>query len=347
MTILKSICIPALLIVGLSSSAWGASKERVEAVIQGVNYVGVSVSDLERSVNIYDSSAQLQLISSGVIENSTALNELAGRTVRANTVLARSSNTQLRFMQFHDSSSQAKSASPIPVQGPGIAHVCFQVAKTTNTYQRFLEAGATSIGDSEMVQLNAANPVDYAYIHDTDKLILEIEHIDFDKVSAPRKNDYRIRHVSLATPNMQRMVDFYSVLMEEPQPRRVGIGGTLQGENFDRVSGYAGTKLEMAWFQVRNLELELIQYHSHPSPLPTEPRPVDALGFNMVVFDVLSLEAARNKLLAAGGTIVSESQKLDDAEILFGRDPDGNLLGFQVLNPSSLLSAKNFADDGV
>ena len=55
----------------------------------------------------------------------------------------------------------------------------------------------------------------------------------------------------------------------------------------------------------------------------------------------------KEKLLAAGGSIEVESQKMDDAEILFGRDPDGNLLGFQALDKESPYSAKQFADNGI
>lgn len=66
----------------------------------------------------------------------------------------------------------------------------------------------------------------------------------------------------------------------------------------------------------------------------------------MIVFDVTYLTAAKEKLIAAGGTIESATHLLDGGEIFFGRDPDHNLLGFQRLNESSLYSAKNFKDDG-
>jgi hypothetical protein len=94
------------------------------------------------------------------------------------------------------------------------------------------------------------------------------------------------------------------------------------------------------------MELEIAQYVSHPTDTPKTPRPIDALGYNMIVFDVTDLTTAKEKLIAAGGTIETEALPLDGGEIFFGRGPDNNLLGFQQLTKSSLYSAKNFKDDG-
>lgn len=339
----------AVLMVNACGEASSPSGERTETVIQGVNYVGVSVSDIERSTDFYSGAADLQLVQENAVNNSAALDAIAGRDgVSADTRLLKSVNAQLRFMQFENLSANAQSASQIEVHGPGIAHICYQVAKKTKTYERFLEAGATPIGDRELVQLNPRNPVEYAYARDADGIIFEVEHVDLEKLDldTPRTNSYRIRHVSLATPDIDRIVKFYSVLLEDPAPRRVGRLGGFSGENIDKVSGLPGSKLKMAWFPVRNLELEIIQYVSHPTKTLSEPRPVDALGYNMIVFDVTGLDAAREKLVAAGGTVVGVPELMDGGEIMFGRDPDGNLLGFQVVAPDAAVSSRNFKDDG-
>ena len=121
----------------------------------------------------------------------------------------------------------------------------------------------------------------------------------------------------------------------------------LSGEMVDDVSGIPGAKIEMAWFQLRNLELEIIQYHEPETPPLSEPRPFDALGYNMIVFDVTDLTAAREKLIAAGGEVVLETQSLQGGQIFFGRDPDGNLIGFQTLPADSPYSSKQFKDNGL
>lgn len=335
-----------VLLTGSLQQGFAATPERDEAVVQGVNYIGVTVADLDRATNLYRVAADLESVTEDQVPDALIQNFGSGENLRGESRLMKSVNAQLRFMQFSGGSNAASDFSPVPVNGPGIAHICYQVADETLSYQRFLEAGASHIGNRDLVQLNPRNPVVYAYANDIDGIMFEVEHIDFSQVSRPRKNDYRIRHVSIASPNVERMVGFYSVLMEEPEPRRSGIGGTLSGIPFDQVSGLPGTKVEMAWFQVRNLELELIQYHSHPTETPTEPRPLDAPGYNLIMFDVASLERTVELLQQAGATDITEPMNLDGGQAIFARDPDKNLLGFQLIAADSAYSSRNFPDNG-
>lgn len=319
-------------------------------IVTGINYVGMTVSDLKRSTKLYQDSANLQVKKSGTIESNIVIDELAGREgVTAQTALMNSVNAQLRFMQFDSPSKSAQHASFVDANGPGIAHVCYQVNQKTQAYDKFLAGGGTHIGEREITHLNPKNPVYYAYARDIDNTMVEIEHVDVDalNLAKPPKNDYRVRHVSLATTDMDRIVGFYSTLLETKNPRRAGRLLKLKGENVDKVSGFANSELEMAWFQVRNLELEIVQY-TNPAPIkPAMPRPIDATGYNMIVFNVTDLAAVKEKLIAAGGSVEIESGKMDGAEILFGRDPDGNLIGFQALNKESPYSAKQFANNGI
>ncbi len=320
-----------------------------DSIITGVNYVGASVSDLEQTAELYSSAVDLQPADQSEIADNPVFDILAGRTgISAQTQMMRSINAQVRFMQFANPSAEAQATQQMDVQGPGIAHVCYQVDQKTQAYQKLLAGGAKHIGNKDMVHLNPQNPVYYAYARDFDGLIAEIEHVDIAKLELPTppKNQYRVRHVSLATPDIDRLVDFYTAFLNQPGPRRVGRWMTVSGEKVDQVSGLPGSELEMAWFQIRNLELEMFQYHSHPTKDLEEPRPVDALGYNMIVFDVSDIDAARNRLVDAGGTIVSEPAPMDGGQIMFGRDPDGNLLGLQAVAKDSVFSSQNFKDNG-
>ena len=337
------------LCVALFLGACTEPSEPVKSVFRGINYIGVSVSDLEQATTLYTAATDLTPVENRRLSDSPVLQTLVGRSdIEVSTRMMKSSNAQLRFMQFNNPSAAAKAAPKVEVYGPGIAHVCYQVAKKTKSYERFLAAGAKPIGALEMAQINPAAPVYYAYARDADDIMFEVEHVDIAALNldTPPKNNYRIRHVSLGTPDIDRAVKFYATLLDQKKPRRVGRWFKVSGENVDKVSGLADSKLEFAWFQIRNLELELIQYHSHPTVTPSEPRPIDALGYNMIVFDVADLALARDKLMAAGGTIVSEQQAMDGGQIMFGRDPDGNLLGFQVVASDATVSSQNFENNG-
>lgn len=321
-----------------------------DSVIRGVNFIGVHVSDLDAAERFYADAVDATTLVTTDLSEGNVLSQLVDSGDGAvKTHLTRRTNAQLRLMTFADRSQRGREFDAVEVQGPGISHVCFQVAQQTEIYRRFLEAGAIPIGDTDLVQLNPKNPVRYGYVKDQDGIITEVEEVDLTKLdqAGPVKNLIRVRHVSLATPDIDRLIDFYSAFLGGQEPRHVGKWIAVGGENIDRVSGLADSKIEMAWFQLRNLEIEIFQYHSHPTAIPAQPRPIDAPGYNMIVFDVSDLEQARQRVLAAGGEIVTDRGSLDGGDVLFARDPDGNLIGLQTLPPESVYSAANFPDNGI
>ncbi|MEM1189363.1 MAG: VOC family protein [Pseudomonadota bacterium] len=349
---------PALLLTLMAMVLTACSRGPVtselpgDSVIKGISYIGASVSDLAQTIELYRDAVDLELVDQSPISSSSAFDQLAGRDgVVANTAMMRSVNAQIRFMSFDDPSAAARRTAPMEVIGPGIMHVCFQVDEKTQAYQKFLAGGARFMGVREMQQLNERNPVFYAYARDFDELVVELEHVDVEQLAlpAPPKNQYRIRQVALATPDMDRLTDFYSVLLGQPKFRSFGkwFFMRLKGEKFDNVAGLDGGAAEAAWFQVRNLELEIFQFHSHPTQDLETPRPLEALGYNMIVFDVSDMAEARELFLRAGGTIVTEPAPMDGGEIMFGRDPDGNLLGLQQSPAEALVSSRIFKNNGI
>lgn len=349
---MRFLLIPFLFLLGSCSFlVFGEASERPDdAVIKGINYVAVTVNDLDEATAVFGEVVDLKMVDERDMVEIPGSDSLLDReNFVAKTRMMRSNNAQLRFLQFEDAGTARKDHPKVEVYGPGLAHVAFQVNKDTNAYSKFLATGATPVnGTPNMTTLNPDNPVEYAYARDANKTMYEFEHVDISKLNrtTPPKYNYRIRHVALATPDFDRIVGFYSILLEQEQPRRLGRLINLQGESFDKVSGFPDTKLKMAFFQVRNMELEIAQYTSHPTKLPAKPRPFDAPGFAMIVFDVDDMEAAKTLLKTAGGTIVSEARPMDGGTIMIARDLDGNLLGFQKVGPESVFSSQNFDGDG-
>lgn len=328
--------------------AGGAPEQELDTVITGVNYVGVSLPDGEASAQFYQSAFETTQLGEGELDLAALPKRLAPTGVEsAQSRLVRSANAQLRVMSF--AGEPPADWSAVTVTGPGIAHVCFQAVDDTNAYAKALAAGATPIGAEELVELSSRNPVKYGYITDPNGIITEVEEVDVSRLDLPEppKNRYRMRHVAIATPDVEALAEFYSALLGGQEARRLGDWFGLSGENFDKVAGLENVEIEMAWFQLRNLELEIAQIYSHPTERNATPRPLHAPGYNMIMFDVSDLEAAKQRLLDAGGTLVGESEAFDGVRTIFGRDPDGNLLGLQMLPGSSIYSAQNFADNGI
>lgn len=316
-----------------------------DAIVGGVNYVGVTVTDLDASTQYYSDVMAMEVVDTAP---ATFADELTnGAITGAQTRMLRSVNAQIRLFEF-EGADQNTPAPPAALQGPGIAHICFQVAQSVNMYKRALERGARPIGDADLVQLISRNPVYYGYAKDRDGIVFEIEEIDKDKIPEDRRplNDYRIRHVSLATADLDQLVSFYSALLDIESPRQVGGADGISGERFDKVSGLAGSSIRMAWFQIRNLELEIFQYVSHPPEPAASPRMLNDLGYNFIVFDTVDLDRAREKIVVAGGAIIDGPETLDGHLAIFARDPDGNILAFQVTKPTDVFSSQNFSGNG-
>jgi catechol 2,3-dioxygenase-like lactoylglutathione lyase family enzyme len=305
----------------------------------------MTVSDLAKSERLYSDVYDFEPAASGAEQFTPMLSELVNAPGGApETSLLRTTNFQMLLMSFGGSEGASHNAPlkpAVPVNGPGIAHVCYQVDKKTETYQKFLKGGATHIGDIEMTSLSPITPVKYAYAHDIDGIALEIEHLNMTWLpdSMTEGFDRRIRHVSFATPDINRLVDFYANFMDVKKPRR---GDRLKSEKMDKVSGLEGSELSMGWVHVGNMELEFIQYHSHPVSLPDEPRSLQALGYNMILLDVESVDLAKQKFVSAGGILLEKKSSVDGIPVTWGRDPDGNLIGLFSPPLSSKLSSKSF-----
>lgn len=302
--------------------------------VRGISYIGVSVSDIAKSAAYFADGGGLMEVHRGDLK-AGVLDQIAGKTVRAKTRTLRSSNGQIRLMQFDGPSASARAAAVVPVQGPGITHVCLQSPDSKPIFPRFLAAGAAPLSRTgDLVQLRPDVPVRYAYLRDADGVMIEIEQLLLPNLDF----DHRMRHVAIASPDIDRAVAFYSALLgKAPRERR----SNLVNKTLDVTADLDDLKLDVAWFQVGNLELEIWEYlNPRPAPLAA-PRPLEALGHNMIVFDVSDPAAAQRRLERAGGSRVSRPSPMDGGEIAFGRDPDGNLIG--LFRPPSETSALSTA----
>lgn len=290
-------------------------------VVRGISYVGISVSDIDRTAAYFTAAGGLIEVDRTDLR-SAALDRIGGKAIRAKTRTLRSNSGQIRLMQFDRPAAAARAAKIVPVQGPGITHVCFQSPDNKPIFPKFVAAGAKALSRTgDLVQLRPDVPVKYAYLRDADGTMIEIEQLLLDNL----KFDHRMRHVAIASMDIDRTVAFYTaVLGKAPRERR----SNLVNKTLDITANLDDMKLDVAWFQVSNLELEIWEY-LNPVPTPaTEVRPLEALGHNMIVFDVSDPAVALQRLQDAGGLRVAAPSPMDGGQIAFGRDPDGNLIGF-------------------
>ena len=300
--------------------------------IIGVNHVGLSVANLEKSVDFYMSSAGLKTVTNiQAIDDSFSL--IAGENLSGQMRVLKGPNTYVRIMEF-DQKASDETRSQLEVQGPGVTHICYIAPKTQPLDGKFVNNGATweSTGNA-MVDLRGVGYM-YGYLRDPNGLMLEVEH-------APDPN-FRghlwFGHVATATPDMDKTIEFYQkVLGYEPYRR----ADNREGETYDKVAGVKDAKLHGAWFRVAPFySLEFWQFLNPKTEVRTQISPPNEIGYNLVALETTDLESDFARLKSLGIPLETDIVDVQDERAFYFRDLDGNLLALMEFDSGSKLSLK-------
>ena len=215
--------------------------------------------------------------------------------------------------------SHLPSATVVPVMGPGVTHVCYQSPTQENIYQRWMDSGATPVSRGKEPVHLLGQGVYYAYARDRDGIMYETEHLD----RSPFEGSIWFSHVALVSPDLDRLVEFYGLLLNAEPNRRTN---RASGPTFDEVADYDDVMIRAAWFDVGNMILEMWQFVNPSTPEPKQPPAFEALGYNKVAFEVSDLEKEVERLSEQGIEFLAPLGSSEDGLETSLRDPDGNLV---------------------
>jgi catechol 2,3-dioxygenase-like lactoylglutathione lyase family enzyme len=275
----------------------------------------MSVSDLQASIEFYTEALGISL--QAVTEKMQHDNGNLGFSAPSNSAVLAFPNGYLKLSEY-DRSDLPPSAV-LPVKGPGITHVCYQSPTSEDIYQRLMDGGATPVSRGQQPVHLLGQGVYYAYARDHDGIMYETEHLDH----APFEGPIWFSHVALVSPDLDRLVEFYSLLFDTEPNRRTN---RASGPRFDEVAGYDDVMIRAAWFDIGNMILEMWQFVNPVTPEPEKPPSIEDLGYNKVAFEVSDLRKEYERLTALGVAFLSSpTMSVDGWEVCL-RDPDGNLI---------------------
>jgi catechol 2,3-dioxygenase-like lactoylglutathione lyase family enzyme len=275
----------------------------------------MSVTDLKASVEFYSQALGVRL--QNTPDTMQAEDGSLGLSTPSNSAVLAFPNGYLKLSEYDRSDF---SPPPVlPVKGPGITHVCYQSPTSEDIYQRLINGGATTVSRGEQPVHLLGQGVYYAYARDHDGIMYETEHLDH----APFEGPIWLSHAALVSPDLDRLVEFYSLLLDAKPNRRTD---RASGPRFDEVAGYDNVMIRAAWFDIGNMILEMWQFVNPVTPEPQRPSAIDDVGYNKVAFEVSDLQTEYERLTTLGVAFLSSPARSVDGWEVCLRDPDGNLI---------------------
>jgi catechol 2,3-dioxygenase-like lactoylglutathione lyase family enzyme len=291
-----------------------SGREQCQSTIIGIHHIGMSVSDLKASLEFYTQGLGT---SAERLTPAQHDNGVSAYGASARSALLSFPNGYLKLSEYDR--THLPLATVLPVKGPGITHVCYQSPTQENIYQRLMDSGATPVSrGTEPVHL-LGQGVYYAYARDRDGIMYETEHLD----RSPFEGPIWFSHVALVSPDLDRLVEFYGLLLNAEPNRRTN---RASGPTFDEVADYDDVMIRAAWFDVGNIILEMWQFVNPVTLEPKQPPAFEALGYNKMAFEVSDLDREVERLSEQGIEFLAPLGVTEEGLEACLRDPDGNLV---------------------
>jgi catechol 2,3-dioxygenase-like lactoylglutathione lyase family enzyme len=133
-----------------------------------------------------------------------------------------------------------------------------------------------------------------------------------------------MEHVGIVVEDLEAAIDFFTDLGLEPRGQ-----GQVEGPWVERIIALDDVKVEFAMLRVPNGpgEIELVKFHSPPTP-PTDPQaPANTPGLRHLAFLVDDIHATIERLQARGTELVGELVRYENSYWLcYVRGPEGIII---------------------
>lgn len=266
-----------------------ASASSGAPLITGLHHVVLAVADVPGAMHLYGHALGLHERGDGLLYGP---------------------NAALRLV-----AGPAMAPHPLAVNVAGIAHICVQSTQLPELFARWRAAGGGA--NSEPVDLGTGYR--YCYARDLEGHVCELEQLPaLPPARWPAGEATWLAHASVAAADFDRLVDFYAALLGRTAVRSPVMGGRPA---MDELAALPGVRLQMAWIDAGNQQIEVIHYLHPPTRQESPRRAAGAGGFVQLVFEVGDVPGALARVESAGGRVT-------DAAAGLATDPEGNAMRF-------------------
>jgi catechol 2,3-dioxygenase-like lactoylglutathione lyase family enzyme len=309
--------------------------------LMGVNHIGLSVRNLDASLDFYQRASGFKVIRREVVRSNSAADKLFGREgIGYEIAVLEAPNMLLELTEF--SHNRDVPISKMPVEGPGMTHTCFQSPSHLSGYDKFKRAGAEMLsrGDGPVDLLGQG--VTYAYAYDPEGNMIELEQLDFDRLGGDRRSpewieqglDLWMTQVALVTHDIERLTDYYSEIMGFNPYRTADIADRV---TFDDATDVDDVELKVMFFRMaqRSKSMEFWQYDNPETIQFLGNRDSTALGYSYSI-EVGDIQAEYARMSDLGVEFVSDPVLLGNFWQVHANDIDGNVFSLrQAIDPNS------------
>ncbi len=312
--------------------------------LMGVNHIGLSVKNLDKTLAFYLQATGFELVSREKISGNKQADELFGRAdISYEVAVLKAPNMLFELTEFKH--NQHVTPQTMPPEGPGMTHTCFQSPASESGWDKFAEAGATPLSRGGQAIDLGGYGVTYGYAYDPEGNMIELEQLD-DKVLAnsgravwAHKEKMWMTQVAMATHDIERLMGFYQQVLGFLPYRAAPLKDKIRA---DEIVDIDNVHMDGGWFKMNETSktLEFWQYVNPITPKFTGQRDVTAMGYSFSL-EVGDIQEEYRRLSELGLKFVSEPIKLGEFWIVYTHDIDGNAFSLrQAVNSESRLSVR-------